>query len=153
MHKSGRTKDKVNIIAVTKTVGIDQMNEAIDAGLIHVGENRVQELIKKYDIIGDKADFHMIGHLQTNKVKDIIDKVSLIHSLDRLSLAKELDKRAKSNNLRIDVLVQVNVAEEKSKYGLKVNEVIPFIEDVQKYANIRIKGLMTIAPFVEDPEG
>lgn len=152
LHKSGRTKDKVDIIAVTKTVGIDQMNEAIDAGLINVGENRVQELTKKYDIIGDKADFHMIGHLQTNKVKDIIDKVSLIHSLDRLSLAKELDKRAKSNNLRIDVLVQVNVAEEKSKYGLKVNEVIPFIEDVQKYANIRIKGLMTIAPFVEDPE-
>ncbi|WP_236909958.1 YggS family pyridoxal phosphate-dependent enzyme [Clostridium sp. Cult3] len=152
LHKSGRTKDKVDIIAVTKTVGIDQMNEAIDAGLINVGENRVQELTKKYDIIGDKADFHMIGHLQTNKVKNIIDKVSLIHSLDRISLAKELDKRAKNNNLTIDVLVQVNVAEEKSKYGLKVNEVIPFIEDVQKYANIRIKGLMTIAPFVEDPE-
>ncbi len=152
LQKSGRTNDNVDIIAVTKTVGIEQINEAIDAGLNKIGENRVQELVKKYDIIGEKVEYHMIGHLQTNKVKYIIDKVSLIHSLDRLSLAKELNKRAKKSGLTVDVLIQVNVAEEKSKYGLKVNQVIPFIEDISKYENIKIKGLMTIAPFVENPE-
>ncbi len=152
LQKSGRTNDNVDIIAVTKTVGIEQINEAIDAGLNKIGENRVQELVKKYDIIGEKVEYHMIGHLQTNKVKYIIDKVSLIHSLDRLSLAKELNKRAKKSGLTVDALIQVNVAEEKSKYGLKVNQVIPFIEDISKYENIKIKGLMTIAPFVENPE-
>ena len=109
-------------------------------------------MVKKYDIIGNKTNYHMIGHLQTNKVRNIIDKVSLIHSLDRLSLAKELNKRAKSQNLVMDVLIQVNVAEEKSKYGLKVDEVIPFLEKILDYDNIKVKGLMTIAPFVEDPE-
>ena len=131
---------------------MDEINDALNIGLKDIGENRVQELIKKYDIIGDKANYHMIGHLQSNKVKYIIDKVTLVHSLDRLSLAKELNKRAKMNNLIMDVLIQVNVAEEESKYGLKVSEVIPFIEKILKYENIRIKGLMTIAPFAENPE-
>ncbi len=95
----------------------------------------------------------MIGHLQSNKVKYIIDKVELIHSLDRISLAKELDKRAKMNDIFINALIQVNVAEEESKYGLKIEEVNPFIEDLAKYNNIKIKGLMTIAPpYAEDPE-
>lgn len=94
----------------------------------------------------------MIGHLQSNKVKYIIDKVELIHSLDRMSLAKELDKRAKREKLVINTLVQVNVAEEKSKHGLKVEEVIPFIESIEKYKNIKIKGLMTIAPYTDNPE-
>ncbi len=152
LQRSGRTKDKVDIIAVTKTVGIEQITEAIDAGLDKIGENRVQEFLKKYDNIDREVEYHMIGHLQSNKVKYIIDKVSLIHSLDRISLAKELDKRAKRNNLTVNVLIQVNIAEEKSKYGLKVDQVIPFIEDISQYENIRVKGLMTIAPFVEDPE-
>ena len=94
----------------------------------------------------------MIGHLQTNKVKYIIDKVSLIHSLDSLSLAKELNNRARMNGLIMNVLIQVNVAEEESKYGLKVDEVIPFLEEIINYNNIKVKGLMTIAPFAEDPE-
>ena len=131
---------------------MDRINEAIELGLKNIGENRVQELVKKYDIIGNKANYHMIGHLQTNKVKNVIDKVCLIHSLDRLSLAKELNKRAKKQNLIMDVLIQVNVAEEESKYGLKVDEVIPFLEKILKYNNIKVKGLMTIAPFAEDPE-
>lgn len=152
LQRSGRTKDKVDIIAVTKTVGIEQITEAIDAGLDKIGENRVQEFLKKYDNIDKEVEYHMIGHLQSNKVKYIIDKVSLIHSLDRISLAKELDKRAKRNNLTVNVLIQANIAEEKSKYGLKVDQVIPFIEDISQYENIRVKGLMTIAPFVEDPE-
>lgn len=109
-------------------------------------------MLKKYDIIGNKANFHMIGHLQTNKVKYIIDKVCLIHSLDRMSLAEELQKRASMNDIVIDTLVEVNVAEEDSKSGLKVKDVIPFIQKVSEFKNIRIKGLMTIAPFVEDPE-
>lgn len=109
-------------------------------------------MLKKYDIIGNKANFHMIGHLQANKVKYIIDKVCLIHSLDRMSLAEELQKRASMNDIVIDTLVEVNVAEEDSKSGLKVKDVIPFIQKVSEFKNIRIKGLMTIAPFVEDPE-
>jgi len=108
--------------------------------------------VKKYDIIGNKANYHMIGHLQTNKVKTIIDKVSLIHSLDRLSLAKELNKRAKRDDIILDTLIQVNVAEEESKYGIKLDDVIPFLEKILKYDNVKVKGLMTIAPYVEDPE-
>ena len=151
--KSGREGDTVEIIAVTKTVDIDRIKEAIDLGLNNIGENRVQELIKKYDILGKGPDYHMIGHLQSNKVKYIIDKVKLIHSLDRISLAKELNKRAKSLNIHANALIQVNVAEEETKFGLKVEEVIPFIENiVAKFENIRIKGLMTIAPFAENPE-
>lgn len=151
--KSGRESDTVEIIAVTKTVDIDRIKEAIDLGLNNIGENRVQELIKKYDILGKGPDYHMIGHLQSNKVKYIIDKVKLIHSLDRISLAKELNKRAKSLNIHANALIQVNVAEEETKFGLKIEEVIPFIENiVAKFENIRIKGLMTIAPFAENPE-
>ena len=152
LQKSGRIDDKVHLIAVTKTVGIDRIKEALELGLKDIGENRAQELVKKYDIIGNKTNYHMIGHLQTNKVRNIIDKVSLVHSLDRLSLAKELNKRAKKQDLVMDVLIQVNVAEEESKYGLNVDEVIPFLEKILEYNNIKVKGLMTIAPFAEDPE-
>lgn len=152
MKKSGRTDNKVEIIAVTKTIEIEQINQAIELGLTNIGENRVQEMMEKHNIIGDKANYHMIGHLQTNKVRNIIDKVSLVHSLDRMSLAKELNKRAKMNDLVIDVLIQVNVAEEESKFGLKVEEVIPFLEEILKYENIKIKGLMTMAPHLDDSE-
>ena len=94
----------------------------------------------------------MIGHLQTNKVKTIFDKITLVHSLDRPSLAKELNKRAKKNGIIIDTLIQVNIAEEESKFGLKIDEVIPFIEKILNYENLNVKGLMTIAPYVEDAE-
>lgn len=152
LKKSGRTDEKVDIIAVTKTVDIDQINKALELGLTSIGENRVQEMMEKHDIIGNKANYHMIGHLQTNKVRNIIDKVSLVHSLDRMSLAKELNKRARMNNLIIDVLIQVNVSEEESKYGLKVDEVIPFLENTLKYENIKIRGLMTMAPHLDNSE-
>lgn len=105
---------------------------------------------KKIESIGSNVNYHLIGHLQTNKVRNIIDKVKLIHSLDRMSLVKELDKRAKMNDLVIDTLVQVNVAQEDTKFGLEVDQVLPFIEEVLKYENIRIKGLMTIAPYTDD---
>lgn len=152
LRKSGRKDEKVDVIAVTKTIGIDQINKALELGLTNIGENRVQEMMRKHDIIGNKANYHMIGHLQTNKVRNIIDKVSLVHSLDRMPLAKELNKRASMNNLVIDVLIQVNISEEESKYGLKVDEVIPFLENLFKYKNIKIRGLMTMAPHLDNPE-
>lgn len=149
LQRVGRT-DKVNLIAVTKTMDLDIINEAIAAGAKDLGENKVQELSRKLDELENHANFHMIGHLQTNKVKYIFDRVKLIHSLDRSSLAKEIDKRAKNMGISVDTLIQVNVAEEESKFGLKVDDVIPFIEKVLKYSNINIRGLMTMAPFVND---
>lgn len=129
---------------------IDRISEAIEEGIEDIGENRTKELVDKHNVIGNKVNFHMIGHLQTNKVKDIIGKTVLIHSLDRIALAEELDKRSKKNNLITDVLIQVNIAEEESKFGLKTGEVLPFIEDIMKFENIRVRGLMTIAPYTDD---
>ncbi|MDD2446585.1 MAG: YggS family pyridoxal phosphate-dependent enzyme [Tissierellia bacterium] len=147
--KSGR-KDNVELIAVTKTVDVDIIKEAIAAGVTDIGENKVQELEKKIPLLGNSVNYHMIGYLQSNKVKYIINEVKLIHSLDRLSLAKEIDKRAKEHNMVVNTLLQINIAEEETKFGLKSSEVIPFIEEIQKFTNLRIKGLMTIAPFTDD---
>lgn len=149
LKRTGRN-DKVKLIAVTKTVDIERIKKAIDYGVTDIGENKVQELQTKIPILGTKINYHMIGYLQTNKVKCIIDKVSLIHSLDRINLAKELDKRAKSMDVIVNTLVQVNVAEEETKSGLRTNEVMSFIESMQEYSNISIKGLMTIAPNTDD---
>ena len=149
--RAGR-KDDVTLITVTKTVDVQRINEAIKAGAKNLGENRVQEVMDKFDKINDKVNWHMIGHLQTNKVKYIIDKVCLIHSLDRISLAKEIDKRAKEKNIIKDVLLEVNIGEEESKFGLKKEEVVPFVESILNFENLRIKGLMTVAPFSEKPE-
>lgn len=146
---AGRS-DEVKLIAVTKTVEVETIKEALELGITDIGENRVQELEKKMPLLGADVNYHMIGHLQSNKVKYIIDKVKLIHSLDRMSLAKEIDKRAKENNIIANTLIQVNVAEEESKFGLKIEDVIPFVEEIQKFNNIRVKGLMTIAPFSYD---
>ena len=147
--KVGR-KDKVELIAVTKTQPIENVKSIIDLGIKNIGENRVQELVQRVEELGQAVDYHMIGHLQSNKVKDIIDNITLLHSLDRMSLVKELNKRSKMSNKVMDVLIQVNVAEEASKFGFKVNNVIPFIEQVIGYEHIRIKGLMTMAPFTDD---
>lgn len=146
-HKEGQ---KVELIAVSKTVDVDSIKEAINLGISNIGENKVQELETKYGIIGDKVNYHMIGHLQTNKVRNIIGKTKLIHSLDRISLAKELDKRSAISNVITEVLIQVNVAEEQSKFGLKVDDVLYFIENILEFNNVRIRGLMTIAPFTND---
>lgn len=147
--KSGRSDD-VELLAVTKTVGVNKVEEAIKLGINNIGENRVQELEKKYDEIGNRVNYHMIGHLQSNKVKYLIGKTKLIHSLDRMSLAKEINKRSKNKDLITDVLIQVNVAEEKTKFGLKTEEVLSFIEKVLVYENLNIRGLMTIAPHIDD---
>lgn len=122
----------------------------IDLGINHIGENRTHDLVRKFENIESDINIHMIGHLQTNKVRQILNKVKLIHSLDRISLAEELDKRAKQNDLVIDTLIQVNISEEVSKYGLNIDEVFPFIERILALDNIRIQGLMTIAPYTKD---
>ncbi|MCK9217866.1 MAG: YggS family pyridoxal phosphate-dependent enzyme [Firmicutes bacterium] len=150
--KKGRDYKKVTLIAVTKTLDIPRIKEAIDFGIKNIGENKVQELMDKYDDIKDIYDIHMIGHLQSNKVKYIIDKVKLIHSVDSLSLMKEINKRAKRAGVKANVLIQVNVADEASKFGIKLDEVKNFFDNATQYNNVVIKGLMTIAPHVEDPE-
>ena len=146
-------QDEVNLMAVTKTVDVDKVLEAIDAGITDIGENKPQELARKYDAIGDKVRYHLIGTLQTNKVKYIIDKAYMIHSLDRISLCEEIQKRAEKIDKVINCLVQVNISKEESKHGLDREEVIDFVREVsEKYNNIIIKGLMTMAPFIEDKE-
>ena len=144
------TKEDVLLLAVTKTVEIDKINYAVENGITDIAENKPQELVKRYEVLKDKVNYHLIGTLQTNKVKYIIDNVSMIHSLDRISLCEEIQKRAKN---KIKCLVQVNISKEDSKHGLFKEEVIPFIIKVSKdYPKIKIMGLMTMAPFFEDNE-
>ncbi|MBP3906900.1 MAG: YggS family pyridoxal phosphate-dependent enzyme [Peptostreptococcaceae bacterium] len=149
--KKVNRENEANLIAVTKTVDIDVINEAIESGITDVGENKPQELARKYDVIGDKVRWHQIGSLQTNKVKYIIDKVYMIHSIDRLSLCEEIQKRAEKINKTINCLIQVNISEEESKQGISKDEAIDFIKTIsEKYKNIKVKGLMTMAPYTED---
>jgi pyridoxal phosphate enzyme (YggS family) len=145
-------KPGVQLIAVTKTHSPMEINVAIDNGVTDIGENKVQEILDKYDSV-KPVRWHMIGHLQTNKVKYIIDKVCLIHSVDSLKLAKEIDKRAEQHNITMDILIQVNSAEDENKFGISTDETGRMIRDIlDQCPNIRIRGLMCIAPFAEDPE-
>lgn len=145
--KSNRNPNEVKIIAVTKYVSNDRAKEAIEAGILNLGENYDEGLIAKWEVLQDKPTWHFIGSLQTRKVRNIIDKVDYIHSLDRPSLAKEINKRA---NKRMKCLVQVNVSGEESKHGLAPQEVINFIKSIQDYPNIEVAGLMTMAPHTDD---
>ena len=148
-ERSGRSMDEVSIIAVTKYVSIERAKSAIEAGVQHLGENRVEGLNEKVDAIGQDANWHFIGTLQSRKVKEVIDHVSMIHSLDRKSLAKEIQKRAEQ---KIPCFVQVNVSGEDSKHGLDPDEVISFVDSLREYDNIEVTGLMTMAPYIEDQE-
>lgn len=148
--KSGRQPEDITLIAVTKTLPVDVINAAIGFGVADIGENKVQEVMDKYDQVIGGPKWHLIGHLQTNKVKYIIDKVSLIHSVDSFRLAEEISKRAEKAGLIMEILVQVNVAEESTKFGLSVEEVSELVEAISVLPGIRIKGLMTIAPFIDD---
>ncbi len=153
IRKKSNRQDEVNLMAVTKTVDVDKVLEAIDAGITDIGENKPQELARKYEVIGDKVRYHLIGTLQTNKVKYIIDKAYMIHSLDRIALCEEIQKRAEKIDKIINCLVQVNISREESKHGLEPEFVIDFIKEVSSnYKNIHIKGLMTMAPFIDDGE-
>ena len=148
---SGRKPEDVLLVAVSKTRTPEEINTAIDAGVTHIGENKVQEIMDKYDEV-KPVKWHMIGHLQTNKVKYIIDKVDLIHSVDSLKLAKEIDKRAASHGIIMDILVQINPADEESKFGVSLGETKGLIEDIlEQCENVNIRGLMSVAPIAEDP--
>lgn len=149
---SNREVSDIKLVAVTKTIDVDVIKEAIGYGILHIGESRVQELLEKYEQIGNAVKWHLIGHLQRNKVKYIIDKVDIIHSLDSYRLAREINKRAKSADRIIECLLQVNVSEEKTKYGISPDDVEHILEEIVPLDNIRIVGLMTIAPHVDDRE-
>lgn len=150
--RAGRNPEEIKLIAVSKTKPVEYINKAVSLGVTDIGENKVQEVMDKYDC-SDPVNWHFIGHLQRNKVKYIIDKVSMIHSVDSLRLAKEIDHRAKSKDLVMDVLIQVNSAEEESKFGISLNETIPLMEEIlEQCPNIRIQGLMCIAPAAENPD-
>ena len=125
-----RNPEGILVIAVTKNQSIDTIKEGIQAGIDIIGENRVQELTEKYEAIGNQVQWHLVGHLQKNKVKYIVDKVSLIHSLDNFALAEEIEKRAAKVSATVNVLVQVNVSGEESKFGIKHSQVVPFIDAV-----------------------
>jgi len=151
--RANRSLDDIQVIAVTKTVEIDLMKEAISEGLVNLGENRVQELTRKYEILNDNnIKWHLIGHLQKNKVKYIVDKVELIHSLDSYDLALEIERRAGDIGRTIHCLVQVNVSGEETKYGIEPNEVATFINKLEDLKYVQVDGLMTIAPYTEDNE-
>lgn len=150
--RAGRKRDEVTLVAVSKTKPVPVLQEAYDAGIRVFGENKVQELTDKYDVLPPDIQWHMIGHLQTNKVKYIIDKTHLIHSVDSLRLAETIEKEAAKSELIAKILIEVNIAEEESKFGLKISEVFPFIEKIATFSHIRVCGLMTIAPFVENSE-
>ncbi|WP_339227616.1 YggS family pyridoxal phosphate-dependent enzyme [Oceanobacillus sp. FSL K6-2867] len=147
--KSGRRPDEINVIGVTKYATIERTEEAVEAGVKNLGENRNEGFLEKYQNIGDKVTWHFIGTLQSRKVKDIIDKIDMLHSLDRVSLAKEINKRASSS---VNCFIQVNVSGEASKHGLRAEEVIPFIEEIERYEKVHVVGLMTMAPHIEDKE-
>lgn len=142
-------REGIEIIAVTKQVGVERTKEAIEAGIVHLGENRPEGFLKKYEAIGDGATWHFIGNLQTRKVKEIINQIDYLHSLDRLSLANEIQKRAEHT---INCFVQVNVSKEDSKSGVLPEETVDFIKTLEKYDKINIIGLMTMAPNTEDEE-
>lgn len=150
--RAGRKREEVTLIAVSKTKPVEVLREAYDLGVRVFGENKVQELTEKFGALPTDIHWHMIGHLQTNKVKYIVEKAELIHSVDSFRLAQAIEKEAAKRGLTSDILVEVNVAEEKSKFGVRVNEVISFIETLAKFPHLHVCGLMTIAPFVENPE-
>lgn len=151
-EKCGRNRKEVTLIAVSKTKPLSMLQEAYDAGCRDFGENKVQELVDKYEQMPKDIRWHMIGHLQRNKVKYIVDKVYLIHSVDSLRLAEEISKEAGKKKVTVSILVEVNVAEEETKFGTTCNDVVQLICDIAQLPNIKIKGLMTIAPYVENPE-
>ena len=151
ISSTGSEQD-VLLVAVTKTHSPDEINEAIDCGITDIGENKVQEILDKYDKV-KPVRWHMIGHLQTNKVKYIIDKVCLIHSVDSLKLAKEINKRAAAHDKVMDILIQVNAAHEESKWGIDPKDTGALINEIlENCPNVRIKGLMSVAPYADDQD-
>lgn len=150
--KAKRNSEEVTLIAVSKTKPIEMLKEAYEAGARDFGENKVQELVDKIPNMPDDIRWHMIGHLQRNKVKYIVDKVYMIHSVDSLRLAEEISKEAVKNNVVVKILIEVNVAQEESKFGLSMDQVEELLLQIKDLPGISVQGLMTIAPYVDDPE-
>lgn len=151
-ERAGRDPKEVTLIAVSKTKPIEMIEEAIEYGKKEFGENKAQEMKQKYEALPKDIIWHFIGHLQTNKVKYVVGRASLIHSVDSLHLAEAIEKESAKKNLVTDILVEVNVAGEKSKFGLNTDETEELVRNIAKLPHIRIRGLMTIAPYVDDPE-
>ena len=150
--RAGRDRSEVTLIAVSKTKPVEMLREVYDAGARDFGENKVQEICEKYDKLPSDIKWHMIGHLQRNKVNQVIDKVTLSHSVDSYRLAQEISVQAQKKGLSIPILIEVNIAGEESKFGISADDTIQLVEEIAALPNLKIQGLMTIAPYVVDPE-
>ena len=150
--KANRNPQEIKLVAVTKTATIEQIKEAISVGVKIIGENKVQEAKEKYQILSADIEWHLVGHLQTNKVKYAVEIFDLIHSVDSIKFAKEIDRRSLQFGMITNVLVEVNVSGEETKYGIKPEEVEPFLKEISEFSRTRVRGLMTIAPIAEDKE-
>ena len=150
--RAGRSRDEVTLICVTKTMPVTDLQEAYDEGQRNFGENRVQEITEKYPLLPDDIRWHMIGHLQRNKVKYLMDRVVMIHSVDSASLARTISKEAVKAGRTMDILLEVNAAGEESKFGLSYEEVLPLVREIAPLPGLHICGLMTVAPYTDDPE-
>ncbi|QDH19879.1 YggS family pyridoxal phosphate-dependent enzyme [Saccharibacillus brassicae] len=151
--RAGRSPEEVNIVAVTKYVSTEKTAQVFDSGIRHIGENRWQNAKPKWEALGSQGTWHFIGQLQSNKVKDVIGRFAYIHSLDRLSLAKELERQAAASDIEVNVFVQVNVSGEDSKSGMPPEEVYDFVRQLRDYSHLNVVGLMTMAPLDRDAEG
>lgn len=150
--RSNRDLSEVTLIAVSKTKPVSMLQEIYDAGARDFGENKVQELCQKYEELPQDIRWHMIGHLQRNKVKQVVGKAALIHSVDSYRLAQEISLQAQKQNITVPILIEVNIAKEESKFGIAKEDTIQLVEEIAELPNLTIQGLMTIAPFVDDPE-
>ena len=151
-ERVGRSPEEINIVAVTKYVSTEQTARVLDEGILHIGENRWQNAKPKWEALGDRGVWHFIGQLQSNKVKDVVGRFAYIHSLDRLSLAKELERQAAAADVTIKAFVQVNISGEASKSGMRPEEAFEFVRQVGQYSHIELIGLMTMAPLDGDAE-
>ena len=150
--RAGRSRDEVTLIAVIKTKPVSMIEELLPGGTRDFGENKVQELVDKYEVLPKDIHWHLIGHLQRNKVKYVVDKACLIHSVDSMRLAETISEEGVKKGVTVPVLIEVNVAGEESKFGVTLEETEGLVREIAKLPSIQIKGLMTIAPYVEDPE-
>lgn len=151
-QRVGRSRDEVTLIAVSKTKPVEMIREAMASGIVTFGENKVQEILEKQEIIKDSLDWHMIGHLQRNKVKQVVGRVVRIHSVDSIRLAKQIQTESEKRQIKSDILIEVNMAKEDSKFGFMPEETEDAIREIAGYPNVCVRGLMTIAPNVPEPE-
>ncbi|WP_103107661.1 YggS family pyridoxal phosphate-dependent enzyme [Brevibacillus reuszeri] len=150
--RAGRKREEVKIIAVTKYIDAQAIGDLLDVGVMDIGENRVQDALPKHELHGDRGTWHFIGHLQTNKAKEVVGRFPYIHSLDRVSLAQELNKRGEALDTVVNCFLQVNISGEETKFGLSPNDVLAFLRETSNMKHIKIIGLMTMAPVVDNQE-